>query len=196
MIAYINGQITLHTPTYVYIDINGLGYHVNISLQTYSAIESLTKVKLWTYLHVKEDGQTLYGFHEQDERAVFIHLISVSGIGPNTARLILSSMTSGEVRSAISNENVVAFNKVKGVGPKTAKRVILDLKDKIIKEGLSGDVKIPTDITHVDKRQEATQALIALGFQRNQVQKAIDSHFKPEISVEELIKAVLQQVSR
>jgi len=134
MIAYIDGKITLHTPTYVYIDINGLGYHVNISLQTFSAIEPLAKVKLWTYLHIKEDSQALYGFFEEDERAVFIHLISVSGIGPNTARLILSGMTSGEVRRAISNENVVAFNKVKGVGPKTAKRVILDLKDKIIKE--------------------------------------------------------------
>lgn len=194
MIAYIDGKITHHTPTFVYLDINGLGYHVNISLQTYSAVESLTKVKLWTYLHVKEDSQTLYGFFHQDERTVFRHLLSVSGIGPNTARLILSSMSSAEVRSAIANENVIAFNKVKGVGPKTAKRVILDLKDKILKEEIAGGVTLPSDTN--DTRTEAAQALTALGFQRAQIQKSIEKHYTPGISIEELIKTVLQQVSR
>lgn len=194
MIAYLDGKITYHSPTFVYIDIDGLGYHVNISLQTYSAIESLAEVKLWTYLHVKEDSQTLYGFFEQDERTVFRHLLSVSGIGPNTARLILSSMTSIEVRRAISQENVVAFNKVKGVGPKTAKRVILDLKDKIVKEELSGGVT-PIENTS-DVREEAIKALVALGFQRAQAQKSIDKYYSSELSVEELIKTVLQQVSR
>jgi len=194
MIAYLDGKITHHSPTFIYIDIQGLGYHVNISLQTYSVIESLKEVKLWTYLHVKEDSQTLYGFFEQDERAVFKHLLSVSGIGPNTARLILSSMTSSEVRRAIAQENVIAFNKVKGVGPKTAKRVILDLKDKIVKEELTGGV------TTIDKssdvREEAIKALVALGFQRASVQKSIDKYYSSELSVEELIKTVLQQVSR
>lgn len=194
MIAYLDGKITYHSPTFVYIDIDGLGYHVNISLQTYSAIESLSDVKLWTYLHVKEDSQTLYGFFEQDERTVFRHLLSVSGIGPNTARLILSSMTSIEVRRAISQENVVAFNKVKGVGPKTAKRVILDLKDKIVKEELSGGVT--TIEKNSDVRDEAIKALVALGFQRAQAQKSIDKYYSSELSVEELIKTVLQQVSR
>lgn len=194
MIAYLDGKITYHSPTFVYVDIDGLGYHVNISLQTYSAIESLSDVKLWTYLHVKEDSQTLYGFFEQDERTVFRHLLSVSGIGPNTARLILSSMTSIEVRRAISQENVVAFNKVKGVGPKTAKRVILDLKDKIVKEELSGGVT--TIEKNSDVRDEAIKALVALGFQRAQAQKSIDKYYSSELSVEELIKTVLQQVSR
>lgn len=194
MIAYLNGKITYHSPTFVYMDIQGLGYHVNISLQTYSEIESLAEVKLWTYLHVKEDSQTLYGFFQQDERTIFRHLLSVSGIGPNTARLILSSMTSSEVRRAISQENVVAFNKVKGVGPKTAKRIILDLKDKIIKEELTGEVKSIDKSS--DVRDEAFKALVALGFQSTQVQKSIDKYYSSELSVEELIKSVLQQVSR
>lgn len=195
MIAYLDGKITYHSPTYIYIDIQGMGYHVNISLQTYSAIESLKEVKLWTYLHVKEDSQTLYGFFEQDERSVFKHLLSVSGIGPNTARLILSSMTSSEVRRAISQENVVAFNKVKGVGPKTAKRVILDLKDKIVKEELSSGSKSAIDMSS-DVREEAIKALVSLGFQHGQVQKSVNKYYSSEISVEELIKTVLQQVSR
>lgn len=194
MIAYINGQVSLITPTYVYIDINGLGYHVNISLQTFSKIETAAKVKLWTYLHVKEDSQTLYGFYDQDERAVFQHLLSVSGIGPNTARLILSGMTSSQVRQSIANEDVMSFNKVKGVGPKTAKRIILDLKDKIIKEGLSADITLTEAVNPVP--DEATTALIALGFQRNQIKKSIDKYYTTGMTVEELIKAVLQQVSR
>jgi len=194
MIAYLDGPISMMTPTYLYIDINGLGYHVNISLQTYSKIETSTKVKLWTYLHVKEDSQTLYGFFDQDERAVFQHLLSVSGIGPNTARLILSGMSSPEVRQSIANENVVAFNKVKGVGPKTAKRIILDLKEKIIKEGLSADVQIAGIDNPVP--EEATTALLALGFQRNQIKKSIDKYYSAGMTVEVLIKAVLQQVSR
>jgi len=194
MIAYINGEVSLITPTHVYIDINGLGYHVNISLQTFSKIETATKVKLWTYLHVKEDSQTLFGFFDQDERAVFQHLLSVSGIGPNTARVILSGMSSSEVRQSIANETVMAFNKVKGVGPKTAKRIILDLKDKIIKEGLSAEVS-PLDVAN-PVPEEATTALIALGFQRNQIKKSIDKFYSAGMTVEELIKAVLQQVSR
>ena len=194
MIAYLNGEITFHSPTYIYLDINGLGYHVNISLQTYGHIESLTKVKLWTYLHVKEDSHTLFGFFEQDERAVFRHLLSVSGIGPNTARLILSSMTSIDVRRAIANENVVAFSKVKGIGPKTAKRVILDLRDKMIKEEIPQELSDGRELK--DVQHEAVQALMALGFQRSQIQKALNSIYRPEMSVEEVIKTVLKQVSR
>ncbi len=194
MIAYLNGEITYHSPTYIYLDINGLAYHVNISLQTYARIESLTKVKLWTYLHVKEDSHTLFGFFEQDERSIFKHLISVSGIGPNTARLILSSMTSGEARRAIANEDVVSFNKVKGIGPKTAKRVILDLKEKILKEEIPQGISASEPMQ--DVQQEATQALMALGFQRAQVQKAMSGIYQPGMSVEELIKTVLKQVSR
>ncbi len=194
MIAYLDGEITFHSPTYIYLDINGLGYHINISLQTYAQIESLTKVKLWTYLHVKEDSHTLFGFFEQDERTVFRHLLSVSGIGPNTARLILSSLASIDVRRAIASENVIAFSKVKGIGPKTAKRVILDLKDKVMKEDIPQDLSGESLLK--DVQHEAVQALIALGFQRSQIQKAMSGIYQPGMNVEELIKTVLKQVSR
>lgn len=194
MYAYIEGKITYLSPTNTYIDIQGLGYDVNISLQTYSKIESLTNVKLWIHQHVKEDSLTLYGFFDEDEKHLFRLLISVSGIGPNTGRVILSSMTSQEVRTAIIHENVVAFNKVKGVGPKTAKRIILDLKDKVLKEGLVDEksTEIPTNTIKI----EATSALIALGFQNNKIKKIVDQCYSDEISVENLIKKVLQQVSR
>lgn len=194
MYAYIEGKITYLSPTNTHIDIHGLGYDVNISLQTYSKIESLTNVKLWIHQQVKEDSLTLYGFFEEDEKHLFRLLISVSGIGPSIGRVILSSMTSQEVRTAIIHENVVAFNKVKGVGPKTAKRIILDLKDKVIKEGLV-DGKSET-IQDNSVKSEATSALIALGFQQNKIKKIVDQCYSDEISVENLIKKVLQQVSR
>jgi len=194
MYAYIEGKITYLSPTNTYIDIQGLGYDVNISLQTYSKIESLTNVKLWIHQHVKEDAHTLYGFFDENEKHLFRLLISVSGIGPNTGRVILSSMTSQEVRTAIIHENVVAFNKVKGVGPKTAKRIILDLKDKLIKEGLVDEK--PGAILNNSTKSEATSALIALGFQSNKIKKIVDQCYSDEISVENLIKKVLQQVSR
>ena len=134
MIAYLNGEITHKTPTYIYVDCHGVGYHVNISLNTYSKLESLQKIKIFTYLNVKEDEQSLFGFYDDDERSLFILLISVSGVGVNTARVILSYMNPDEVRTAIIHDNPVALGKVKGIGPKTAKRIILDLKDKVIKE--------------------------------------------------------------
>ncbi len=132
MISYIKGAITLKTPTYVVVETGGVGYHINISLQTYSKIEKLESVKLLTHLQVKEDSHTLFGFAEPGERDMFTKLISVQGIGTNTARLILSGLSTDEVKSAIVGENVTAFKKVKGVGPKTAKRLILDLKDNEI----------------------------------------------------------------
>ena len=134
MIAYLNGSISHKTPTYIYVDCNGVGYHVNISLNTYSKLENLSKIKIFTYLNVKEDEQSLFGFFDDEERSLFVLLISVSGVGVNTARVILSYMAPEEVKSAIIHENAVALGKVKGIGPKTAKRIILDLKDKVIKE--------------------------------------------------------------
>lgn len=196
MITYIKGVITFKTPTFIIVETGGIGYHVNISLNTYVQIEKLEQVKILTYLQVKEDSHTLYGFAEDSERHLFVLLISVSGIGSNTARIILSSMNPDEIKSAILSENVAAFKQVKGVGPKTAKRIILDLKDKVLKE--SGDTPLTFTPQDNRSRDEALSALVALGFARIQVQKALNKILKEQpnvTSVEELIKLALKQLS-
>lgn len=190
MYAYIKGQYTFKSPTEVYIDVQGVGYHVHISLNTYAQIEALDAGKLYTYLHVKEDAQILFGFHSEEEKKLFILLLSVSGIGPNTARIILSSMTPIEVRTAILSDNDAAFKKVKGVGPKTAKRVILDLKDKV-KAG--GGMVVPNQQVPSSSIEQALEALVALGFQRQKVAKVLDKlALTPEMSTEEVVKKGLQ----
>ncbi len=196
MISYIKGAITLKSPTYVVVEAGGIGYQINISLNTYAQIEKLETVKILTHLHVKEDSHTLYGFVEEAERSLFILLLSVSGIGPNTARILLSSMTAQEARAAIISENVLAFNKVKGIGPKTAKRIILDLKDKILKD--SGDSPIALSVQDNTIRDEALSALVALGFSKIHVQKALNKILSGQTnveSVEGLIKLSLKQLS-
>ena len=200
MITYIKGQITFKTPTYIFIETAGIGYKVNVSLNTYAQIEKLETVKILTYLHIKEDSHTLYGFAEDAERGLFIHLISVSGIGPSTAQVLLSSLTPDEVQSAILAEDVATFNRVKGIGPKTAKRIILDLKDKILKDG--GKVSSQFTPTNNTIREEALSALVALGFNRGQVQKTLKKITQQQKStdstinnVEELIKQALRQLS-
>ena len=198
MIAYIKGSITYKNPTYVYVETGGVGYHVNISLNTYSQIEKAENVKLLTHMVVKEDSHTLYGFYDTDERKMFLHLISVSGIGPNTARVILSSMKPEEARNHILTENVAAFNLIKGIGPKTAKRLMLDLKDKLTKDGFvagpNSEPGIPSN-GHVHKA--AISALIALGFPSSIVQKTIRQIAqKGELSdVESTIKKALKELS-
>ncbi|HMT53170.1 MAG: Holliday junction branch migration protein RuvA [Saprospiraceae bacterium] len=197
MIAYLNGDITYKTPTYIYVDCHGVGYHVNISLNTYAKLENLQKIKILTYLNVKEDEQTLFGFFDDDERSLFILLISVSGVGVNTARIILSYMTPDEVRTAIIHENAVSLGKVKGIGPKTAKRIILDLKDKVIKESGSDHVILVGPET-ASIRSEALSALIALGFPKPVVEKQIKTVMEKNPNtdqVEDLIKQVLKQMS-
>jgi len=195
MISYVKGQITFKNPTYLIVETGGIGYHINISLHTYAKVESLEKVKLLTHLHIREDSHTLYGFAEEAERSLFIHLISVSGIGANTARVVLSSMNPEEVRASIVGENVAAFNKVKGIGPKTAKRIILDLKDKIIKE--SGDMPISVAAVDNTLRREALSALVALGFAKIKVQKVLNQVLReqPKVeNVEVLIKLALKKL--
>lgn len=197
MIAYLNGIITHKTPTYIYVDCNGVGYHVNISLNTYSKLEKLDKVKIFTYLNVKEDEQSLYGFFDDEERVLFVLLISVSGVGVNTARVILSYMTPEEVKTAIIHENAVALGKVKGIGPKTAKRIILDLKDKVIKETGNEQIILLSPETGTI-RNEALSALIALGFPKPAVEKQIKFVMEKTnniTQVEDLIKLVLKQMS-
>lgn len=200
MIHHIKGLITLKTPTYIVVETAGVGYQINISLHTYAQIEKLETVKLLTHLHIKEDSHTLYGFADDRERVFFTYLISVSGIGPNTAQVLLSSLNPEDVEQAILSEDVATFNKVKGIGPKTAKRIILDLKDKILKEG----VKVSGQINTLDNtiQEEALSALLALGFNRGQVQKILKqilqaqkSSDSPIKNVEELIKKALKQLS-
>ncbi len=196
MIAYIKGEITYKSPTYILVETGGIGYHVNISLNTYAQIEKLEKVQILTHLQVKEDSHTLYGFAEEAERSMFVLLISVSGIGPNTARVLLSSMKVDEARMAIVSENVAAFNKVKGIGPKTAKRIILDLKDKVIKE--SGDTPMSISPINNTIREEALSALVALQFPKIKVQKVLNKILQqqPNIgNVEEMIKLALKNLS-
>ena len=193
MYAYIDGKFSHKSPTTVYLDVGGVGYLIHISLNTYSAIENLETGRLYTHLHVKEDILALYGFAAEEEKHLFILLLSVSGIGPNTARIILSSMTPLEVRTAIVTENDLAFKKVKGVGPKTAKRVILDLKDKIKHgAGLIQQGSRPASSVH----EQSLEALLALGFHKQKVSKVLENMaISPEMSPEMIIKRALQQLT-
>lgn len=198
MISYIKGNITFINPAYLIIETCGIGYHVNISLHTYAVLEHQKEVKILTYLQVKEDSHTLFGFATEEERVIFQHLISVSGVGSSTARIILSSLEPGQVNQAIIHEDDALFARVKGIGPKTAKRIILDLKDKIMKSpaAASGEM-IHTPQTYGIK-EEATAALIALGFNKNAVDKVIQLKLKENQyndSLEQLVKQSLKSLS-
>jgi len=161
MISYIKGPISFKNPTFIVVEAGGIGYKVNISLNTYAKIEKSETIKILTHLQVKEDSHTLYGFAEEAERKLFRHLISVSGIGPSTAQTMLSAMTPDEARAAIVGENLAAFKTVKGIGPKTAKRLILDLKDKLLKDG--GNTAFVAAGVDNTLRNEALSALVSLG---------------------------------
>lgn len=197
MISYIKGAIAFKSPTYIIVETAGIGYHINVSLHTYAQIEKAETVKILIYQHIKEDSNTLYGFAEEVERSLFKYLISVSGIGPNTAQLVLSGMQADEVRAAIIGEDDKAFSRVKGIGPKTAKRIILDLKDKIIKDSGEAPLPISGGASNNKLREEALSALVALGFNKIGVQKTLNKILRgqPNIgSVEALIKAALKQL--
>ena len=194
MYAYIDGKLVFKCPTYVVIDTNGIGWHINISLNTYTLLKDQEHCRLYTWLHVKEDSHTLYGFSEEGERRLFLHLISVSGIGPNTGRMILSSITPAEIQTAIVKGDVPLIQKIKGIGPKSAQRMILELQDKLKKEGIETLTSLPQYNT---ARDEALSALIMLGFAKNQAEKALDYAIKtsPEgLSVEQLIKIALKSL--
>ena len=198
MYDYIKGQIAQINPTEVVLDNNGIGYLLQISLQTYSDIQNLQEVKLYTYHHVREDIELLYGFFKKEERSLFLMLIEVNGIGPNTARMMLSSLTYDELRGAILSEDVNKIKSIKGIGLKSAQRVIIELKDKIIKGGgetnsaLSGILSSSTSVTE----SEALSALVLLGFPKPAAQKAIAAvgKEKPGCSLEELIKLSLKKL--
>ena len=152
MISHINGKIVEKTPTYIVIDCNGVGYKLHISLQTYSSIDTET-CSLLTHLSIKEDSHTLYGFYTKEERDLFRHLISVSGVGPSTARMILSTYTAEEIINYIISADVSAIKNVKGIGGKTAQRIIIDLKDKVGKGDQKSDLLFTQDNTIKDEAQ-------------------------------------------
>ncbi len=196
MITYIKGTISFKTPTYIIVEAGGIGYHVNISLNTYARVEKLESVKILTYYHVKEDAHTLYGFAEDEERQLFAHLISVSGVGPSTAQVMLSTMAPDELRAAIIGENEAALRKVKGIGAKTAKQIILDLKNKMMKTG--GEVAISTSPADNTIRQEALSALLSLQVNKIQAQKALNKVLQEQPgvkTVEDLVRLALKQLS-
>lgn len=196
MIAYIQGELNFLGPTFLVVEAGGLGYHVHISLHTYSELVNQGKevgapVKLFTYLHIKEDAHTLYGFSEEGERRLFSHLISVSGIGPSTGRMILSSIAPAEMEEAIIGGNVNLIKSVKGIGPKSAQRIILELQDKLKKEGRSSLIQAPASST---AREEALAALVMLGFTKNAAEKALNVVMKDASNapVEMIIKNALK----
>ena len=193
MITQIIGRLVEKNPTYVVVDCNGLGYLLNISLNTYGSLPTDENVKLYTHLSIREDAHTLYGFIDKVEREVFKLLISVSGVGPSIARTMLSSMTAEDVQQAIASENVKLIQSVKGIGAKTAQRVIIDLKEKILKTFNIDEVSVTESNTN---KEEALSALEVLGFTRKQSDKVITNILKesPLASVEELIKKALKNL--
>jgi len=193
MITQIRGKLVEKNPTYAVVDCNGVGYLMHISLNTYSSLPNDEYVLLYTHLSIREDAHTLYGFLTKTEREVFRLLTSVSGVGPSTARTMLSSMTSHEVSQAIASENVKLIQTVKGIGAKTAQRVIVDLKDKVLKTFDIDEVSVVQNNTN---KEEALSALEVLGFARKQADKVIGNILKetPDASVEKLIKQALKNL--
>jgi len=193
MIAHLQGKLVEKTPTEVVIDCGGVGYHVNISLHTYSLLPNADFIKLFTHLQIKEDSHTLFGFVEKSEREIFKMLLSVSGIGANIARTMLSSLDPKQITNAIASGDVVTIQSIKGIGSKTAQRVILDLKDKILKLYDLDEVSMSQSNTN---RDEALSALEVLGFVRKTSEKIIEKIVKedPEASVESIIKKALKSL--
>ena len=191
MYAFISGKIAELTPAYAVIDNHGVGYFINITLNTFTAIGEQTEVKLYTHLQVLEDAHNLFGFYTVKERDMFEMLITVSGVGCNTARLILSSLTVNELSTAIANEDIRTIQAVKGIGSKTAQRLVVDLKDKVRKTEFEEAV---VGVVNNAVKQEALTALVTLGFSRNAADKALNKLLKqnPEASVELLIREALK----
>ncbi len=190
MISHINGRLIEKTPTYVVIDCNGVGYKLHISLQTFSSINT-ENCKLLTHLSIKEDAHTLYGFYSSSERELFRNLISVSGVGPSTARMILSTYSTDEIVNYIITADVSAIQNIKGIGGKTAQRIIIDLKDKVGKGRETSDLLFTQDNTI---KEEALSALLALGFTKKVAEKKMEQVLTKhvgEITVEDLVKRSL-----
>ena len=196
MYAYLQGKFTYKSPAQIYIDVNGIGFEVNISLHTYSAIQSIAEGRLFIHMQVKEDGHSLFGFFDKEEKDIFLLLISVSGVGASTARMMLSSTRPDEITKAIQLGDVKLLERVKGIGKKTAERLVLELKDKVGKQTTVslGGVSVPIANTI---EQDALIALTALGINRIQAEQSIQKIIRtePDISkLEELIKKALKAI--
>lgn len=194
MYAYLQGKFTYKSPAQVYIDVNGVGYEVNISLNTYSHIQNLDQGKLFTHLQVREDAHVLFGFFDKQEKDMFLLLTGVSGVGAATARMMLSSLKPEEVSRAIQQGNVRLLESVKGIGKKTAERLVLELKDKMAKQPLDGNLSVQVGNS---LEQDALNALTALGISRSQAENAIQKIILSEPSVlelEDLIKKALKAI--
>ena len=193
MIAHLQGRLVEKSPTEVVIDCNGVGYKVNISLHTFSLIPDSESIKLYTFLQVKEDAHTLFGFVEKAERELFKLLISVSGVGAGTARTMLSSLDPKQIIHSIGSADVATIQSIKGIGAKTAQRVILDLKDKVLKVYDLEEVSVSGYNTNKD---EALSALEVLGFNRKAAEKVVDKIVRenPGITVETIIKQALKNL--
>ena len=193
MIEYIKGEIAEITPTYTVIDNNGIGYFVNISLNTYTSLQNSKNATIYIYEAIREDAHILYGFHNKHEREMFLLLISVSGVGPNSARMILSSLSPSELETAIATSGVAALKAVKGIGAKTAQRIIVDLKDKIKAPSDTLNIQVPANNEIFD---EALAALVMLGFSQQASQKVLKKLLSgtQELNVENVIKKALKMM--
>lgn len=195
MIDYIKGKITELNPSEMTVETYGIGYKILISLQTFSSFENSSECTVYIHHHIREDEETFYGFSTKDERELFRLLIGVSGIGAATARMMLSSLSSEEIRNAIIAEDIARIKSIKGIGVKSAQRLVLELKDKIVK-GAGTDVSGLISKTNNGTSEEAATALVLLGFPKATVQKVLNSIIKeePQISLENLIKAALKKL--
>ncbi len=193
MIEYIKGELVELTPTSAIVETNGIGYSINISLVTYSELSGHKQCKLYVYEAIREDAYVLYGFTTQSERTLFLQLISVSGVGANTARMIMSSLSASELQEAIATENSALLKNVKGIGLKTAQRIIVDLRDKVTKTSLATNMPSAAGRGVVS---EAVAALVMLGFQQSASQKVVEklANDNSGLSLEQLIKKALQML--
>ena len=194
MIAYLKGRLIHKEPTHVIIDVNGIGYQAFISLNTFSEIKDREEIRLATHLHVREDAHILYGFASEAEKAMFLNLISVNGVGPNTAMMVLSSLAPSELQAAILREDAATLQAVKGIGGKTAQRLILELKDKLRKR-LGDEPSTLGGSVNNTLRQEALTALMTLGIGRVPAEKSIETVLRKSgntISLEDLVKQALK----
>lgn len=200
MIAYLRGKLAYSSPSYVILDVRDVGYEINISLQTYSMLKGAEEVFLYTYLQIREDKHTLYGFYEVEEKELFEALISVNGVGTNTARLMLSSMNTDELKSALYSGDSARLTTIKGVGAKTADRLVLELKDKmkkIIGDGDASKENIGGGQSSGSSISESVEALVQLGLSRAQADKAVKKAYSENPNLdnsEELVKSALQYI--
>ncbi|HMV09082.1 MAG TPA: Holliday junction branch migration protein RuvA [Cyclobacteriaceae bacterium] len=194
MIAFLKGKLVHKDPTYVIIDVNGVGYHVHISLQTFGEIKDQENILLFTHLAIREDAHVLFGFSKEAEKKMFQLLISVNGVGPSTAIVMLSYMSIDELRSAIIHDDAVTLQRIKGIGGKTAQRVIIELKDKLKKDSYE-EILPGTGVRNNTLRNEALSALVTLGIARNVAEKSVDMVLKKSgntITLEDLVKQALK----